>query len=153
MRVRIDRTGWDSYTGDLSGVPFVNGISTRELNEREIARIGANIRIVGLEDDKQVGPTTEHKGHIEAPTVVNSVRASDEEVVVETTAEVFTEVNEPVSDAPDRRLYTKEELIKIADDGGIKAIRDIAKEYDVKGVQIAQLIQGILQAQVNTEAE
>lgn len=130
-RVRIDVPGWDGFTGALGGVPFTDGISDRPLTPQEIARIGANMRIVKLDGDGQVGPGMDMIAAESRPAPI--LNARPEEAKPEPTPVVLE--------------YDRERLEKLAEDGGIKAVREVATKFGVKGVQISQLIDGILEAQ------
>lgn len=135
--VKIDQIGWDSYTGQLGMVPFENGISTRPLTDHEMTRLGASIKLVKVGSDEQVGAAT---------TMANSRHLS---------AEVETAII-PTEEKPEvvvELKYTKDQLEEIASEGGIKAIREIAKEFDVKGVEISKMIDEIMQVQLGTKEE
>lgn len=150
IHVKIDIAGWEYFTGMIRGVEFVDGKSTRPLTEREINTIGANMRIVDVETNEQVGPTIKRVGDIPAPIATNTPTADTEETVEVEKVEEAT-VEDPREEKPSK-IYTKEELEELAQTGGIKAIREIANEFGVKGVQISQLINGIINQQnINQE--
>lgn len=129
--VRIDKAGWETFTGQLGMVPFENGVSTRPLTEIEMRQIGASIRIVRLESDEQVGP---------AVTMVNARSVS---------AEVKTPLP-TVEEEPEVTLeFDRDALEKLADEGGIKAVREVAAKFNVKGVGIDKMIDDILAAQIH----
>mgnify|MGYP000580744741 CR=1 FL=1 len=134
--VRIDSIGWDSYTGLLGMVPFKDGISERPLSDQEIARLGAVIRLVRVGTDEQVGAAVSMVGfkNISAEVVATSPTLADEEAVEEVKLE-----------------YDRDRLEEIASEGGIKAIREIAGKFDVKGVEISKMIEGIIKAQQGKE--
>lgn len=149
MKIKIDVIGWDAFTGNLGTVPFENGVSTRDVTQLEMNRLGANLKIVSLDTDLQVGISTLKNGHVEAPIMAEPIRTAEltlpeKEVVEETVVEKIE--TEKENDTP---KITKEDLEVIADKAGIKGIREIANKFDVKGVQISQLIEGILAAQGN----
>lgn len=132
FKVRIDRKGYDKFNGTLGFVEFENGVSVRPLTEREVAVIGASIRLVRVDTDEQVGQGVKIKEGTKASAEVKKplAKASDAK---------------PVEAKPLK--YDKDKLEEIASEGGIKAIREIAKEFDVKGVEISKMIDGILEAQ------
>ena len=135
--VKIDQIGWDSYNGLLGMVPFKNGVSERPVTDVEMSRLGASIRLVKVDSDEQVGAAT---------TMANSRHVS---------AEVEAPI-EPVKEEPKAEVelkYTKDQLEEIASEGGIKAVRDIAKEFDVKGVEISKMIEDIMKVQLGTKDE
>jgi hypothetical protein len=129
--VRIDVPGWDTFTGLLGMVPFENGVSSRELTQAEMLRIGANIAIVKVGSNEQVGA---------AVTMVNSRNISAEVKVASKTLEQETVAKVAYE-------YDRERLEEIASEGGIKAVREIAAKYNVKGVEISKMIEEILKAQ------
>ena len=135
-KVRINVPGWEKFDGLLGMVPFENGVSTRELTKDEIMRIGANIAIVKVDSDEQVGA---------AVTMANSRNVS---------AEVKAASPTLAEEQPKVELkYDRDKLLEIASEGGIKAIREIAKEFDVRGVEISKMIDDIIQAQMPKEAK
>lgn len=141
MKVKIDLPAFALFNGKMGGVPFVDGVSARPVTDKEARKIGINVRIVDVETGEQVGvrKAADYGGIPAAPLTV----ADHKTEVVEQPVYVNPTV---VAETPTQK-YTKDELETIAGEDGIKGIRDIAKIYDVKGVQIAQLITGILAAQ------
>jgi hypothetical protein len=133
---KIDQTGWDSYTGLVGMVPFKDGISERPMTDLEIARIGASIRLVRVDSDEQVG------------AAVTMVKARGIAAEVKTS---HTQVKSETPKAPKELKYDRDALEIVASEGGIKAVREIAKEFDVKGVEINKMIDDILKAQQGTE--
>lgn len=132
--VKIDVRGYEHFNDDLGGVPFEKGISTRPLTPNEIARLGASIRLVIVDSDEQVGPGVD---------IVNAIKANSPAEVVKplrTAEEARTEAIEPLE-------YDRDRLEAIASEGGIKAIREVAAKFGVKGVQISQLIDNIIKVQ------
>lgn len=130
--VRIDKAGWETFSGQLGLVPFKDGVSTRPLTDIEMRQIGASIRIVRLESNEQVGPAV---AMVDARSVSAEVK-TPLPTVAETEPEVALE-------------YDRDTLEKLADEGGIKAVREIAAKFGVKGVGIDKMIEDILEAQRN----
>jgi hypothetical protein len=145
-KVRIDEPGWSSFSDWLGSVQFENGVSTRELTEREIAVIASNLKIVKVDTDEQIGlaVTMANTSHLSAEVKVALQRAPEPKVTIET-SDVPPTTFHPIK--VESAKHTKESLEALADEGGIKAVRKIADEYDVKGVQIAKMIDEILEAQ------
>lgn len=143
-KVKVDMVGFEKYTGLLGTVSFTDGISDRPVTEDEAARLGASVRLVRVDKNEQVGAATD---------MANARRLQSQ------SATVKEDISEPEAKVEPLRKpkkavalkYNEEKLEEIANDGGIKAIRKIADEYDVKGVQISALIKGILEAQVTEE--
>lgn len=131
FKVRIDRDGWESFTGQLGTVEFKDGVSVRPLTEREVQFLGASIRIVRADTDEQVGVgVTVKEGRKHSAKVVEPLKTETEEQ----------------KEAPVLK-YDRDKLDEIASEGGIKAIREVANEFGVKGVQISSMIEDILKAQ------
>lgn len=134
-RIKIDVAGWDHFNGHLGTIEFENGISKRELTQQEMHRLGANLKIVRVDNNEQVGASVimANIGHVSAeltpalPTLAEQKEAAQNE--------------EP------ELKYTRAVLNEIADKQGIKGIRKIAAEYGVKGVQISAMIDEIIEAQ------
>jgi hypothetical protein len=128
-KVRITVPGWDRFTGLLGVIPFEDGVSTRELIPQEKSRLGA---ILGIEDvdGGQVGAGV------------------DMAKIYNVSAEVKPVEPKPVAPKPEKVLqYNREKLEAIAEEGGIKAIREIAAKFDVKGVEISKIIDEVIEAQ------
>ena len=132
FKCKIDVPGWEMFSGMLGMVPFKNGISERELTLIEMQRIGASIRLVKVDSDEQVGASV--------------LMAQSRNISAEVKAP-----SETLADAPVKEVelkYSKDALEVIASEGGIKAVREIAKEYGVKGVEINKMIDDIVAAQM-----
>jgi hypothetical protein len=138
FKVKIDMVGFDSFSDLMMGIPFENGISARVVTPDEADRLGASVRLVKVDSDEQVGAGTvmakARLDKVEAPVAVPAPKAPEEPVV-------------PVTEVK----YTRESLEELAESGGIKAVRKVADEFGVKGVQITALIDGILLAQVEED--
>jgi hypothetical protein len=134
FKIKIDVPGWESFSDLLGNVPFVNGVSAREVTEREMFMIGANVRVVKAETDEQVGASV---------LMANTDHLSAEVVAPLQTAE------EEIAEVGPTPKYSREYLEDLADKGGIKAIRPIGAEFGVKNVQISGLIDEILDAQAD----
>lgn len=135
--VKIDQSGWDAFTGQLGPVPFENGVSTRPLTPAEKTRLGAAIKLVEIDSGKQIG----------ASTIMANTRHLSAQV---------TPTRQAPKEEPKPKVelkYTKDKLQEIASEGGIKAIREIAKEFDVKGVEINKIIDEIVKVQLGAKDE
>ena len=131
--IKIDVPGYESFDGSLGTLEFKGGVSVRGATEMEIRRIGANIRIVKVEDNEQIGPAT---------IMVDTRHVS---AVVEVALQ--REPEEPAKEETVDGEYTEEQLIEAGEKGGIKAIRAIADKFGIKGVSISDMIAKILEAQ------
>lgn len=131
--VQIKLVRRPSFTGKLGNYSFTDGLS-EPMVRREAERLAAVTGVVFVGADSMwERKAKERGGHvIEAP--------------VETPKKV-----EPVVSVPKppsgRMTFTREDLEKIADKGGIDGLREIATPMGLKGVQITAMIRAILAAQ------
>ena len=134
--IKIAQPGYETFSSYMGTLEFKDGISVREPTAREIALIGSNIKIVEVgSEDEQIGPSV---------TMVNTRNISAH---VEDALE--REPEEPAIKTEPK--YTEDELIRLGEDGGIKAVRAIADEFGVKGVSIDGLIAAIMEAQAKVK--
>lgn len=131
FKIRIDVNGFDKYTGLLGTVHFTDGVSDREVTQDEYHRLGAIMKMVRADTDEQVGATI---------TMAQSRNVSAEVVAPSKTAE------EETLEAVEAK-YSRDALELIAEKDGLKGIRKIAEEFNVKGVQISKMIDDIVKAQ------
>ena len=129
--VKIVEQGWDKFNGNLGGVDFIDGVSERPLNDIEINRLSAGLRIEDVDSGNQLG--------VGANLVEARFTASVE------SSSLNTQDSEPEQVAKKQSLYTREQLEQIADKGGIVELRKIADSLGVKGKSIQTLIEAILQ--------
>lgn len=135
MRVKIVEVGFDSFNGDIGGIEFESGVSTRELSPLEINRISAAMRVETLDGD-QLGMAAVLAANM------NTEMSSELETII------VGETSETEKDAVVESQYTKESLAEIADKKGIAGLREIADPLGIKATSIAALIEGILEKRV-----
>jgi hypothetical protein len=146
-KIKIVEKGWETFSDNIGGVDFVDGVSVREVTEYEIARIAGSIQVINLETGKQLNDAATLSENI--GTVLDP--RPDASVI---TQKQFDQLN--VNDAPAKpevvgaKVYTNDELLKIADEKGINGLRDIGNTLSVKGRAIPELIENILAAQAVT---
>lgn len=148
QRIRIVEKGWETFTDEMCGVRFVNGVSVDPVPPMQ-ARIIANVVRTEAEDGSNPSITQAlidsndvPMGDIDSP---EAPVASKKEAEVKN-AETKQEEKQPAQlDAFTR--HTKEELEEIADKQGIKGLRAIAEPLGVKGRGIEEIIQEILVAE------
>lgn len=150
--VKIVQSGWANFNGDLEGVQFKNGVSTDHLNMNAAERLGSLFNIVDAETgepisaahrvlksrEQTVSPGRETLTPEDLDNL-NGVKAADP--VDENQEE---EVAEDPEQSIDKYPYTREQLEKVADEGGISKLREFASEYDVKGKSIPSIIDGLM---------
>jgi hypothetical protein len=144
MKLRIIESGWETYTGLLGDVEFVNGVSVEEVTNLQSIRLGASIRIESLDGAPQgMGQHLLNTNGNPAEVLEPLQRGVDSDAKVEERPATSTNV----------RVYTRAELEKLADSGGISALRAVGDEMKVRGRSISDLIEGILKTQTaNTAA-
>lgn len=134
-QLKIVEPGWETYTGQLGMIEFVDGLSVGEFSLREARRIAGSLQVVDAETG--VSPSI-------AQAMVDNV---SEEAAVP--ANPYGDEGQGVGgeEPPADPVYTSEKLAEIADKGGIKALREIGDKMGVKDNSIAGLIEAILEAQ------
>lgn len=137
MRVKIVEPGWGNFTGQMGEVDFVDGVSVEPLSKMQMGRIGASIRIDGLDDGLQQSASAE--------IVRNIGMNADQAMALEKNAD---DLGHKSSDREAPTVgYSRKSLGEIADKEGIEGLRAIGDIYGVKSRKIADLITLILQAQ------
>ncbi|WPH68476.1 hypothetical protein [Stenotrophomonas phage BUCTxx99] len=139
QRLKIVEKGWETFSDYFGGYKFTNGLSDEAVPTADAQRLGSWIRMVGVDDESQVGEGVVQVALTEtkADVVVAAGDKEPETVSVEQAAEAAVEVTK----------YTREELEELADKGGIAALRQIGDKIGVKGRGIPELIREIIQKQ------
>ena len=142
MKIRITQPGFESLTGPYGVVEFIEGVSVADVSGIEIDRLAASISIVNAETDEPIGVTARMvECYSDTAQVIAPLpRMSDLE------SEPAPVKDEP-ADTSLPKFWTSDELGDLADAGGIKAVREIAVRWDVRGKAIAELISEIIEAQ------
>lgn len=143
-KIKIAQPGWEGFTGQFGPVEFKDGVSLGPVDQVFVDRCAAEIKIVDAETGAPVGV---QERLIEAQCVTLDVldrlpRATEADV-----APAPKPAPAPVQVAEDVKTWTDEELMAIADDQGIKGLREIGDAMGAKGRAIPELINNILQIQ------
>jgi len=148
MKIKITEPGWRGFSDVMGGVPFDKGVSTRDVTQAEADALSAVVRVELV--DAKAG----EYGVAERLVKHHQARANVEEARKRATKEeLAAEVEKRKQEQAERvkkvagRLYTQEQLEKIADEEGINGLREIGKKFGVTDRSIAGLIREILQAQ------
>jgi hypothetical protein len=144
-RIKIAQPGWENFTGQFGPVEFKDGVSVSLVDPIFIDRCAAEIKIVDAESDKPVGV---QERLIEAKCVTLDVldrlpRATDADVAPKSAP---APTPKPI-EAAEEVVWTDEKLMAIADDKGIRGLREIGDPINAKGRAIPELIANILQIQ------
>lgn len=165
MKIKLVERGFETYTGPLGDIDFVDGESVEELSRSQINRIASSIRVESL-DGLNLGVTQElldrHQDVAEVVVALPTqesldiqaaeAEAQQSEVELEEILNLV-DTSEPVA-APITVFatprHTEQSLALVADEGGIVGLRAIAEEFGVKGNSIAKIIEEILTAQATS---
>lgn len=147
-RLKLANPAWAGYTGTIGTVDFVNGVSAYPVPRQIADRISAAIRMIEVDEDGN---------EVKAAGVANRLIADAAmRAPVPAALKVQSEDERKAEDlddtlknnkAPTDKFYTHEELQAIADEKGIKGLREVAAPWNVKNKAIPGLIEAILGAQ------
>lgn len=137
MKLRLTGAGFETFTGQMGVLEFVDGLSTGRCSPIDATRIAgiigadwedgtpANVSQIYL-DCRDVGAPMVNSGEaIPAPEATPVIVAPE---IKPTVAKIFTE----------------DDLAAIADAKGISGLREIADPMGIKGTSIVSLISSIL---------
>ncbi|WP_276122558.1 hypothetical protein [Pararhizobium qamdonense] len=149
--LKIISNGWQGYNGQLNIITFRDGISTEPVPPLIADRIAASVRVVecdaaGEEGEISVNVGIQHRliagAAGRAPIASTLGTQTEAEKSMEAKLDAARSLTAPVES-----LFTRADLEKIADDSGMKGLRDIGDKWKVKGRGIPELIEKILAAQ------
>jgi len=154
FKVKIVEKGFENLTGYIGAIEFKNGESVSVLSELEASRISASMRVEYIEGkDPNFAARMIDSRDVKAD-VQPAMKRADEVEAVEPGEELAEPVQsvEPVAEETPAEAavefeYPQEMLEQIADEKGIKGLREIAGKFDVKAKSVADLIEGIMTAQ------
>lgn len=167
MRVKITQKGWETYSSDIGGVQFENGVSVSDISRSEAMALGAFVSIVEIDEDGNekgvVSPAEEllrvskMSARVDRSTLVNEFiqKEPSDATVVENLTD--TVADDPIIEAralqlaaekpvQQPKVWSQAELEAIASANGIKGLREISPP-GVKNTSIKGLIDEILAAQ------
>jgi hypothetical protein len=157
MKVRITQPGFENYTGQIGVVHFVDGMSIEDVPRIHALRLSAVMNCEG-EDGSSLSLVQEamDKYNDPAPEVAElfdteggNQEQRHESAIVSAPA---VQDHEQGSQAPAKSVvYTRAQLEAIADEKGIKGLRAITDELDIKGNSIAGIITQMVYAGYATE--
>lgn len=138
------------YTGVLGPVRFKDGVSTEMLPRHVRDRMAAGMEFIEVDAEGNEMPAGSHNRLISeykerAPVIAPLTRQTDAEKAAELSAAQVKNAKVP-------HLETKESLEKIAEEKGIKGVREIGAKWNVKHRSIPVLIEMILDAQEKSVA-
>jgi hypothetical protein len=126
MKIKIVMPGWAGFTGYLGMTEFADGVSVHDVGKIEAQRLASCVSIETMD------------GH----------NPSAAQEIIDSRSVALPLATTPAAEKPDESAvmamtYTPAELGEIADKGGIKAIREIADKFGVKGKSISEIISGL----------
>lgn len=146
MKLKITQKGFENYSGQMGMILFKDGLSVYDVSERDALRLsamfgcvwdtGASVKITQWvqEPSAPVGRST-YRAEVREEREIVGGNDGDTQYVEDNSSDIPVKVT---------RYYTLEELEKIADDKGLKGLREVAKPLGIKGTSINGLIQDIL---------
>lgn len=122
MKLRLIQKGYENFNGLLGVTEFKDGVSVNDVPPREATNIGMSIK-TEWEDKTDPNP---------AQNLLNHMHTKAGE-----------QAEAPAASATAGE-HTQESLETIADEKGIKGLREIAEPLGIKGTSIKELISEIL---------
>lgn len=143
-QIKLISNNFDTLTGEFGCFQFVDGVS-EDMSMADAKRFAASMQVRMVVDG-----------------VVTDINPSDTQMLADlkavsmpvVEASIVGEVA-PVEPAPVEALnydFTQEDLEKLADDGGITGLREIANKYDVRGTAIAGIIKDLMAKKAASES-
>lgn len=151
--LKLTQKGYENYSGPIGSYEFVDGLSVEPVHRVDRDRLAAAFQFDEIDDDGIV---------MEAGVAARLLRDRAEvaEVVaptpVSTQAELDAEhaafLKTIARDTAGLPIYTRIQLEKIIDKGGMAALRKIAEPWNVKHRSIPDLVKLVLDAQAAHQA-
>ena len=131
MKIKIVEPGWETFSEYLGFTLFKDGESVEDVSPAEAARLASIVRIETLEG-RNPSPAQMILDNWSGPMIVATTDTADAAKVALLAAPA--------------KSWTQEELSAIADEKGIKGLREIGDGLGLKGTGIADLIAKIVEA-------
>jgi hypothetical protein len=142
-RIRIVQPGWETYTGPFGSITFDQGVSTHLVDPVSIDRIAAEMHVIDADSKDKLG-AQERMIHIKTQRLdaIDRLDRVPEGVVVDPVVKV-----EKIEPTLGEKIWTVNDLEAVADDTGIRGLREIGDPMGAKGRAIPELIGNILRVQ------
>lgn len=131
MKIKIVEPGWETFSEYLGFTLFKDGESVEDVSPAEAARLASIVRIETLEG-RNPSPAQMILDNWSGPMIVATTDTAD--------------AAKAASPSAPAKSWTQEELSAIADEKGIKGLREISDPLNIKGTGIADLIARIVEA-------
>jgi hypothetical protein len=124
MKIRLIEPGWENLTGQFGAHEFVDGVSVEDLSKADATHLANIIRVENVDTGANPSDSQKVLDHYNdvAPVEAVPVKA------------------EPPAAVVIDKVYTGAELEALADEQGIKGLREIADKWGIKATSIAKLI-------------
>lgn len=151
MIIKIVEPGYENFTGEMGVMMFKDAVSVDHVSRADATLLAASIRVIDFETGKHIPDAGEdvndrhiHVAPVTFPTLAE-IRAA------ERAAQDGSAPAQPVKVVTEKpkKIYSAEELAKIADTSGIGGLRELADPMGIKGTSIGKIINDILRAQGN----
>lgn len=148
--IRIVQRGFETFTGILGSIQFKDGVSVEPVSQAEAERIGCFTRIEDATTGQRISLTermvqTRTKNHTDLGL---SVERTTKPLERTTTGKVKTKVKP--AELP-KTAYEREDLEQLADVGGIAELRKFAKQWNVNGKTIVEIIESLMALKAQSE--
>ncbi len=150
MKIRLIDDGYTQFTGLFGTVEFKDGVSVGEVAARDARQLAAVLGVAVVGGDTDLSASAEFQAAKDVPASTTNLP---------TLAELIERGEIEVEAAPTKQevtvppVYTREDLEKIADKGGIAALRAIGDPLGARANSIANLIVAIMKALAPPEPE
>jgi hypothetical protein len=150
MKLVLKELGWETFTGHMAGLDFVDGVAIGEPHPRLFARLTSNMKVALVDENGKEKDASFAAGFISALEVAAEV-IPPMKTLQELMDEGWTQ-EQPKVESKKAKVaidkVTKEELEKIADKDGIEGLREFVKEknLEVKARSVPELIEKIVEA-------
>jgi hypothetical protein len=149
--LKIVSNGWQGFNGQLNIITFKDGVSTEPVPPRVADRIAASVRVVqcdaeGNEGEESVNVGIQHRLISEAASRAPVAKPLSLQTEADKKMEARLDAARSLT-APIDKLFTRVDLEKLADEQGIKGLRDVGKAWEITGRSIPEVIDKILAAQ------
>lgn len=131
MKIKLVEPGWETFSEYLGFTLFKDGESVEDVSSAEAARLASIVRIETLEG-RDPSPAQMILDNWSGPMSVATTDTAD--------------AAKAASPAAPAKSWTKQELSAIADEKGIRGLREIGDDLGLKGTGIADLIVKIVEA-------
>lgn len=147
--LKITSAGFEAYTGNLGGIDFIDGVSTFPVPRLFANRLTSAMQMVELDDDgNEVEAGVAARLVSEAGNRAPVLELLERQTEAEKLAENLEAIKNPKNEK-DLPVHTRAELETILGTSGIKGLRTIGDDWNVKHKSAVVLLDLILKAQQN----